>query len=151
MAAYTEKPHAYVANVDRLARKEETARALVPRPLLENCTGATAGLLAFGTSHYGTTEARDRLERDHALPLDYLRLRALPLAPEAKEWIARHEVVYVVEQNRDAQLATLLSDEAPGCASRLVSVLQYDGLPLDATTVADGVLSHRAGSAGGAR
>ncbi|MFN7987247.1 MAG: 2-oxoacid:acceptor oxidoreductase subunit alpha [Thermoanaerobaculia bacterium] len=150
-AAYSEKPHHYVANVDRLARKEETARSLVPRPVLEDRASATAGLLAFGTSHYGTAEARDRLERDHGLPLDYLRLRALPLAPEAKEWIARHEVVYVVEQNRDAQLATLLRDEAPGLASRLVSVLQYDGLPLDATTVVEGVLSHRARAAGGAR
>ena len=60
-----------------------------------------------------TTEARDRLEREHGLPLDYLRLRALPLAPEAREWIERHDVVYVVEQNRDAQLATLLRDEMP--------------------------------------
>ena len=151
MAAYTEKPGAYVANVDRLARKEETARGLVPGPVFEDRPGAKAGLLAFGTSHYGTTEGRDRLEREHGLPLDYARLRALPFSREALEWVARHEVVYVVEQNRDAQLATLLRDEAPELATRLVSVLQYDGLPLDATTVVDGVLSHRALLAGGAR
>jgi 2-oxoglutarate ferredoxin oxidoreductase subunit alpha len=150
-AAYSEKPHHYVANVDRLARKEETARGLVPKPVLEERAGSRAGLLAFGTSHYGTTEGRDRLEREHGLPLDYLRLRALPLAPGAREWMARQDVVYVVEQNRDAQLATLLRDEAPELASRLVSVLQYDGLPLDATTVVEGVLSHRARLAGGAR
>ena len=138
-------------NVDRLARKEETARGLVPGPVFEDRPGAKAGLLAFGTSHYGTTEGRDRLEREHGLPLDYARLRALPFSREALEWIARHEVVYVVEQNRDAQLATLLRDEAPGLASRLVSVLQYDGLPFDATTVVEGVLSHRARVAGGAR
>ena len=151
MAAYTEKPGAYVANVDRLARKEETARGLVPGPVFEDRPGAKAGLLAFGTSHYGTTEGRDRLEREHGLPLDYVRLRALPFAPELLAWIARHDVVYVVEQNRDAQLAALLRDEAPETAARLVSVLQYDGLPLDATTVVEGVLSHRARVAGGAR
>jgi 2-oxoglutarate ferredoxin oxidoreductase subunit alpha len=150
MAGYSEKPYDYVQNMERLARKLETARGLLPKPATESRPGATEGLLAFGTSHYGTTEGRDLLEREHGLPLDYLRLRALPLAPEAKEWIERHEVVYVVEQNRDAQLAALLRDEMPAHAARFVSVLQYDGLPLDATTVVDGVLSHR-GRTGGAR
>lgn len=149
-AAYTEKPGDYVRNVDRLSRKLEAARALLPKPRTEDRPGATAGLLAFGTSHYGATEGRDRLERDHGLALDYLRLRALPLGAETREWIERHEVVYVIEQNRDAQLAGLLRDELPRCAGRLVSVLQYDGLPLDATTVVDGVLAH-AGRVGGDR
>ena len=149
-AGYTEKAQDYVRTVERLARKLETGRGLLPRPATEERPGATAGLLAFGTSHYGTTEGRDLLEREHGLPLDYLRLRALPLGPEASAWIARHEVVYVVEQNRDAQLAALLRDELPGHATRFVSILQYDGLPLDATTVVDGVLSHR-GRTGGAR
>jgi len=150
MAGYSEKPHDYVQNVERLARKLETARGLLPKPATEGRPGAASGLLAFGTSHYGTTEGRDLLEREHGLPLDYLRLRALPLGAEAKEWIERHDVVYVVEQNRDAQLAGLLRDEMPVHAARFVSVLQYDGLPLDATTVVDGVLSHR-GRTGGAR
>jgi 2-oxoglutarate ferredoxin oxidoreductase subunit alpha len=136
--------------VERLARKLETARGMLPKPAAEDRPGATAGLLAFGTSHYGTTEGRDRLEREHGLALDYLRLRALPLATEAKAWIDRHGVVYVVEQNRDAQLAALLRDELPALADRFVPVLQYDGLPLDATTVVDGVLSHR-GRTGGDR
>lgn len=149
-AAYTEKPDDYVRNMERLARKLETGRALLPKPALEERPGATAGLLAFGTSHCGTAEGRDRLEREHGLPLDYLRLRALPASDEVRAFLERHEVVYVVEQNRDAQLAGLLRDALPGCASRLVSVLQYDGLPLDATTVVDGVLAH-ARPAGGAR
>ncbi len=149
-AAYTEKPDDYVRNVERLARKLETGRALLPKPVAEDRPGAKAGLLAFGTSHYGTAEGRDRLEREHGLPLDYLRLRALPLGDEARAWIERHETVYVVEQNRDAQLAGLLREALPSCASRFVSVLQYDGLPLDATTVVDGVLAH-ARPAGGAR
>jgi len=149
-AAYTEKPDDYVRNMERLARKLETGRALLPKPVTEERPGAKAGLLAFGTSHYGTAEGRDRLEREHGLPLDYLRLRALPLGDEARAFLERHEIVYVVEQNRDAQLAGLLRDALPSCASRLVSVLQYDGLPLDATTVVDGVLAH-ARPAGGAR
>ncbi len=149
-AAYTEKPDDYVRNVERLARKLETGRALLPKPVAEERPGAKAGLLAFGTSHYGTAEGRDRLEREHGLPLDYLRLRALPLGDEARAWIERHETVFVVEQNRDAQLAGLLREALPSCASRFVSVLQYDGLPLDATTVVDGVLAH-ARPAGGAR
>ncbi len=149
-AAYTEKPDDYVRNVERLARKLETGRALLPKPVVEERPGAKAALLAFGTSHYGTAEGRDRLEREHGLPLDYLRLRALPLGDEARDFLERHEVVYVVEQNRDAQLAGLLREALPSCASRLVSVLQYDGLPLDATTVVDGVLAH-ARPEGGAR
>ena len=143
MATYSEKPHDYVKNVDRLARKLETARGMVPKPAVEDRPGAVAGLLAFGTSHHGTVEARDRLASDLGVPLDYMRLRALPLPAEAREWISRHGVVYVVEQNRDAQLATVLKDEMPEHAARFVSVLQYDGLPLDATTVVDGVLAHR--------
>jgi len=149
-AAYTEKPDDYVRNMERLARKLETGRALLPKPVVEARPGAKAGLLAFGTSHYGATEGLDRLEREHALPLDYLRLRALPLGDEARAFLERHEVVYVVEQNRDAQLAGLLREALPSCAARLVSVLQYDGLPLDATTVVDGVLAH-ARPEGGAR
>ncbi|MHB8796948.1 MAG: 2-oxoacid:acceptor oxidoreductase subunit alpha [Thermoanaerobaculia bacterium] len=149
-AAYTEKAADYVKNMERLARKLETGRGLLPKPVSEERPGAKAGLLAFGTSHYGTAEGRDRLEREHGLPLDYLRIRALPLGDEARAWIERHETVYVVEQNRDAQLAGLLREALPSCASRFVSVLQYDGLPLDATTVVDGVLAH-ARPAGGAR
>lgn len=149
-ARYTEKPHDYVKNVERLARKLDGARELLPGPLAEDREGATKGLLAFGTSHYGTTEGRDRLERDHGLPLDYLRLRALPVSAAVKEWVDRHEVVYVVEQNRDAQLAGLLRDEMPSHAARFVPVLQYDGLPLDATTVVEGVLAHHE-KTGGAR
>ena len=116
-AAYSEKPHDYVEE-RRPAREEarDRARDASRSRQTEDRPGATAGLLAFGTSHYGTTEARDRLERDHGLPLDYLRLRALPAPAEAKEWIDSHEVVYVVEQNRDGQLAALLRDEMPELA-----------------------------------
>ena len=142
-AQYSEKAHDYVANVDRLARKLDTARTMVPKPVIEQRPGAVAGLLAYGTSHYGTAEARDRLAGTFGVPLDYCRLRALPIDPETAAWIRGHERVYVVEQNRDAQLVTILRDEFPDIAARFVPVRQYNGLPLDATTVVEGVLSDR--------
>ncbi len=141
MAGYSEKPHDYVKNVDRLARKLETARRMVPGPVIDDRPGSPLGVLAFGTSHQGAVEARDRLAAVHGVSLDYMRLRALPLAPEARAWLERHERVFVVEQNRDAQLLTILRDECPDLATRFVSVRQYDGLPLDATTVVEGVLA----------
>ena len=141
-ATYSEKPDDYVKNVDRLTRKQETARRMVPPPEVQRRPGAAAGLVTFGTSLHGTLEARDRLGAEHGLPLDLLKLRALPPAAEVGEFLAAHETVYVVEQNRDGQLAAILRDEFPGSASRLVSVLQYNGLPLDAQTVVDGVLGH---------
>ncbi|MGA7992064.1 MAG: 2-oxoacid:acceptor oxidoreductase subunit alpha [Thermoanaerobaculia bacterium] len=142
-AVYTEKAQDYVNNVDRLARKLDTARAMVPKSAIEDRPGAVAGVLAYGTSHYGTAEARDLLAGTFGVPLDYCRLRALPIGPDAAAWIRRHERVYVVEQNRDAQLVTILRDEFPDLATRFVSVRQYNGLPLDATTVVEGVLSDR--------
>lgn len=142
-AAYSEKPRDYVANVDRLRRKLETARTLVPKPDFEDAPGATTGLLAFGTSRYGTLEARDKLSRDFGIPVDYCLLRALPIGEELRAWVARHDRVLVVEQNRDGQLRTILCDEMPEHATRLGSIRQYNGHPLDATTVIDGVLDDR--------
>jgi len=139
-AVYTERPQDYVDNVDRLSRKFETARHMVPKPEFQE-RGSKHGLLAFGTSHWGTVEARDRMERDLGISLDYCRLRSLPLCDELRDWIARHDRIYVVEQNRDAQLRTILRDELPEYATRFVSVRQYNGLPLDATTVIDGVVN----------
>jgi 2-oxoglutarate ferredoxin oxidoreductase subunit alpha len=138
-AQYSEKPRDYVNNVDRLVKKFETARTMVPRPEIQDRPGATAGLLAYGTSHYGATEARDKLAATFGVSLDYCRLRSLPLHAEVVSWIRRHERIYVVEQNRDGQLVTILRDELPDLATRFVSVRQYNGLPLDATTVMDGV------------
>ena len=142
-AQYSEKATDYVNNVDRLARKFETARTLVPKPEIQDRPGAVAGVLAYGTSHYGTAEGRDKLAADFGVPLDYCRLRALPVGPETAAWIRRHERIYVVEQNRDSQLVTILRDEFPEIAARFVPIRQYNGLPLDATTVVEGVLSDR--------
>ncbi len=142
-AQYSEKATDYVNNVDRLARKFDTARTLVPKPEIQDRPGAVAGVLAYGTSHYGTAEGRDKLAAEFGVPLDYCRLRALPVGPETAAWIRRHERIYVVEQNRDSQLVTILRDEFPEIAARFVPIRQYNGLPLDATTVVEGVLSDR--------
>ncbi|HEY3349112.1 MAG TPA: 2-oxoacid:acceptor oxidoreductase subunit alpha [Thermoanaerobaculia bacterium] len=146
-AQYSEKATDYVNNVDRLARKFDTARTLVPKPEIQDRPGAFAGLLAYGTSHYGVSEGRDKLAADFGVPLDYCRLRGLPIGPETAAWIRRHERIYVVEQNRDSQLVTILRDEFPEIAARFVPIRQYNGLPLDATTVVEAVLSDREKSA----
>jgi 2-oxoglutarate ferredoxin oxidoreductase subunit alpha len=142
-AQYTEKPQDWVNNVNRIARKFDTARTMVPKPEIQDPFHAPAGILAYGTSHYGSTEARDKLAKDFGIELDYCRVRALPIHAEAADWMRRHQRIYVVEQNRDAQLVTILRDEFPELATRFVPVKQYNGLPLDATTVIEGVLGDR--------
>jgi 2-oxoglutarate/2-oxoacid ferredoxin oxidoreductase subunit alpha len=135
--------------VNRLLRKFETARTMVPKPEIQDRPAATAGLLAYGTSHYGTMEARDKLAATFGVTLDYCRLRSLPVHAEAANWMRRHDRIYVVEQNRDGQLVTILRDEFPELATRFLSVRQYNGLPLDATTVVDGVLNDAPASRAG--
>ncbi len=146
-ARYTEDGATYARNMDRLARKLETARALVPGPVADG-RGAKVGVLAYGTTHHAVVEARDQLRAEQGLPTDYLRVRAFPFAPAVREWIAAHERVYVVEQNRDGQMLELLRIEVPGLAERLVSVRHYDGLPIDARTVTDQIAAAERAAAG---
>jgi 2-oxoglutarate ferredoxin oxidoreductase subunit alpha len=139
-ARYTESSEAYPRVMDRLNRKWETARGLVPQPVVEETKGAEAAILCFGSSRWAVEEARDRLRED-GIRTSSLRVQAYPFSPEVGAFLARHERVYVVEQNRDGQMAALLRMEYPAHATRLRSVLHYDGLPLDAHTVAEGVKS----------
>ena len=109
MAQYTERPDDYVKNLDRLARKFDTARTLVPRAGRRDATpGAKVGIIAFGSSHWAVEESRDQLREEAGLETSYLRLRAYPFTPAVDEFIRRHDRVYVVEQNRDAQMLSLL-------------------------------------------
>jgi 2-oxoglutarate ferredoxin oxidoreductase subunit alpha len=133
-ARYTEAPQAYRATMDRLARKHEGARTAVPAPVVAS-GGQPRGLIAFGSTHHAVVEARDELAA-RGVPIDYLRLRALPLGPEVAEFVAAHERVYVVEQNRDGQLLAILRDELPaGLAGRLHSIRHYDGQPVAADAI----------------
>jgi 2-oxoglutarate ferredoxin oxidoreductase subunit alpha len=142
MAKYSERPDDYVANVDRLARKHETASTLVPQPVVERDPEATVGIIAYGTSHWAVEEARDQLREEAGLKTSYLRLRAYPFTPAVDDFIRTHDRVYVVEQNRDAQmLSLLLMDGEAAHAARLRSVLHYSGLPIDARSVTDDILA----------
>jgi 2-oxoglutarate/2-oxoacid ferredoxin oxidoreductase subunit alpha len=139
----TESPEAYQANMDRLGSKFETARAAVPAPVIVS-GGSALGLIAFGSTHHAVVEARDELA-EKGLPVDYLRLRALPVSPEVAEFVAAHERVYVVEQNRDGQLLGILTQELPAAlADRLRSIRHYDGQPVAAAAVTEPLLAQEA-------
>jgi 2-oxoglutarate ferredoxin oxidoreductase subunit alpha len=140
-AKYTEDPNAYVRNMDRLKRKLEGARMLVPAPEVSMTNGAGIGVIAYGSSHWAVIEARAELAAQ-GLATSYMRVRGLPLPPTVGEFVKQHDRVYVVEQNRDGQLAERIRLESPERAARIKSVLHYDGLPIDARSVVRGVLAH---------
>ncbi|HEY0309294.1 MAG TPA: 2-oxoacid:acceptor oxidoreductase subunit alpha [Acidobacteriaceae bacterium] len=141
-AQYTERPDDYVVNMERLAKKFETARSLVPRPEVVQTGKAKVGIIAFGTSDFGVRESRDQLRNEYKLETDYLRLRAFPFSREVHEFVASHERVYVVEQNRDAQMLSLLKlDLAAKEIIKLQSVRHFNGLPLDARSVTDEIVT----------
>ena len=135
---YSERPDDYENNMERLNRKFESARSFVPRPEILKGANAKIGIIAYGTSHWGIIESRDQLRSEYAIETDYLRLRAYPFTREVHEFIEQHERVYVVEQNRDAQMLSLLKlDLKPELTTRLRSIAHLDGLPLDARSVTD--------------
>jgi len=141
-AVYSERADDYINNVDRLARKFETARTFVPKPVVEMNPKASIGLIGFGTSHWAISESRDQLRDETKIETSYLRLRAYPFTGELAEFCERHDHVYVVEQNRDAQMAALMRLELkPEHIAKLRSVLHYNGLPIDARSVTDDVLA----------
>jgi 2-oxoglutarate/2-oxoacid ferredoxin oxidoreductase subunit alpha len=137
---YSERPDDYVRNMDRLLRKFETARQHVPRPEVEHIEGAEVGIIAYGTSHWAVEESRDQLARESGLRTAYLRLRAYPFTPELDEFLDRYQRIYVVEQNRDAQMLALMRlDGSAARVAKLRSVLHYSGLPIDARSVTDAI------------
>ena len=140
-ALYTEREDDYVHNMDRLAHKFESIRANVPRPVVHYNPKSEIGLVAFGTSHYAVVESRDQLKAEFGIETSYLRLKAYPFTPELLDFIRRHKRVYVVEQNRDAQMLGLMRLEYDGQdIAKLRSMRYYGGLPLDARTVTDDVV-----------
>ena len=140
-AHYSERPEDYVRVMDRLARKYETARQRVPSPLIEKNPKARVGIIAFGSSHSAVVEGRDLLRVRHQFETSYLRVRAIPFNAEITAFVASHDRIYVVEQNRDGQMKDLLRLQLPARESdKLRSVLHYDGLPLPAEKVVEQVL-----------
>jgi 2-oxoglutarate ferredoxin oxidoreductase subunit alpha len=133
-ARYTENAETYAQNMDRLARKHETARAALPAPVLDE-PGRPVGLIAFGSTDAAVAEARHLL-RGQGLEVDYLRVRALPLHGSIEDFVERHERVYVVEQNRDGQLYDLLRVFLPAeLGGKLRSIRHYDGQPIPAEAI----------------
>ena len=137
-AIYTENPDEYVEVMKRLARKFEKARALLPAPVVVRDTGEKIGFLAYGSTDCALTESLDQIRQRHGVEADYVRIRAWPFAPAIHEFVARHERVYVVEQNRDAQLASLLKlDLVAAQVGKLRNILHYNGLPIDADSITE--------------
>jgi 2-oxoglutarate ferredoxin oxidoreductase subunit alpha len=144
-AIYSERPDVYVNNVDRLAHKFETARVKVPTPVIVEAENPEVGIIAYGTSHWAVEESLDQLRREHDLDAGYCRLRAFPFSQEVHDFIDRYQRIYVVDQNRDAQMLGLLRlDLSGGQISKLRSIRHYDGLPIDARTVTNGIASQEA-------
>ena len=135
-AVYSERPDDWEANMARLMRKHETARTMVPEPVVDRVEGAQIGMIAFGSADPAVEEARDRL-KPLGVETSYLRLRALPLTSAVKEFVAAHERVYVVELNTDAQLQKVLRMELPEQAARIHSLAHSDGLPLTARWITE--------------
>jgi 2-oxoglutarate/2-oxoacid ferredoxin oxidoreductase subunit alpha len=139
---YSERPDDYVENMDRLARKFETARAHVPKPVIDRHASAKIGFIGYGTSHYAIEESRDQLREEMKVETSYFRLRAYPFTEELVAFVDAHERLYVIEQNRDAQVLQLMKlDLTPERVAKLRSVLHYNGLPIDARSISDDVLA----------
>ncbi len=142
-AQYSERPDDYENNMERLNRKFETARSFVPRPeVSQSACPEKIGIIAFGSSHWALIESRDQLRKEYKIETDYLRLRAYPFTREVHDFIRQHERVYVVEQNRDAQMLSLLKlDVEPTLVPKLRSIARLDGLPIDARSITDHLMT----------
>jgi len=135
---YSERPQDYENNMERLRRKFENVRSVAPAPVVEKMPSAEIGIIAFGTTHWALTECRDQLRDEHKLATDYLRIRAFPFSHDVADFVRSHKRVYVVEQNRDAQMFSLLRIDLDNeLVAKLRSVARLDGLPIDARSITD--------------
>jgi 2-oxoglutarate ferredoxin oxidoreductase subunit alpha len=140
-SGYSERPEDWKKNLDRLARKLETARQALPAPVIEKQRGARVGVLAYGGTHWALVEARDHL-RKQGLPTTYCRVRALPVSDAVIRFIERYDRVYVIEQNRDAQVTTLLKATLTGdLADNLIPLTHYNGTPIAAENIVRPILA----------
>jgi len=139
LGAYTENSAEYQEVVDRLLVKWASARTLVPKPEIRYSKFNTAGIITIGSGDGACIEALDRLAKQD-IGLNYCRIKAFPFGDEVGEFIEQHDVVYVVEQNRDAQLRTLLIIDIEADQTKLVSLLHYNGMPINSGFVVDKVI-----------
>ena len=140
---YTEDAGDYQLVLDRLLKKWATAKKLMPRPVIDVNAGGRVGLVSVGSCDGAIHEARDVL-RARGVVLDYMRVRAFPFGEEVEKFLAGHEVLFVIEQNRDAQLRALLTLETQVDKAKLRSLLHYSGLPISSSFIVEGVLAELA-------
>ena len=139
---YSERPDDFERNMERINRKFETARSFVPRPEIVVNGKSKIGIIAYGTSHWALIESLDQMRKEYKFEADYLRLKAYPFTREVHDFLEKHDRVYVVEQNRDAQMLSLLKlDIRPELTTRLRSISHIHGLPLDARSVTDEIMT----------
>lgn len=141
-AVYTEDSAAYKRNMDRLIRKWNTAKDMVPAPqLYQKKNKSKYGILFFGTSTYSAQEAMDILKEEDVI-VDAIRLKAFPFNQTVEDFINSHDKVFVIEQNRDAQLKSLMMIELHADPNKLISVLNYDGMPITADNILKQITSN---------
>jgi 2-oxoglutarate ferredoxin oxidoreductase subunit alpha len=140
-ALYSERADDYTKNLDRLSRKFQTAKKMMPKPEVDMTAEGGIGIVAYGTTHWAIVESRDQLKSEAGIDTSYLRLKAYPFSDELNDFIDRHDHVYVVEQNRDAQMMSLLRiDLTPQRVLKLRSIRHYAGLPIDGRSVTTALL-----------
>jgi 2-oxoglutarate ferredoxin oxidoreductase subunit alpha len=140
-AKYTEDSDMYMKNMERLARKQITAKQYVPAPILHANKNATIGILAYGSTENAIFEAQAQLEKDHGIKSEFLRVRAIPFTKEVDVFIEKYDQIFVVEMNRDGQMLQILYTEYPQYAMKFKSVAYHDGLPAAAKWVREGILA----------
>ena len=133
---YSEKSVDWEENMERLNHKFETARAIVPTPIVDKVAGADVGIIAYGSTLPAVDESRVKLAK-LGFPTSFLRLRALPINKDVHDFVASHQNTYVVELNRDGQMHQILTVEMPELAIRLISVAHMDGMPLTSRWIVD--------------
>ncbi len=138
-ATYTENPEIWEENLQRIQRKFATARELVPPPIISRADGASVGIISLGTNDPAIVEARARMSAE-GTEVDYLRLRALPFNGDVVSFIEQHDKVFVIENNLEGQLCTILRAELAEFSSKLVSLSKCDGLPLSARWITEQIV-----------
>jgi 2-oxoglutarate/2-oxoacid ferredoxin oxidoreductase subunit alpha len=140
LGTYTEDADDYIEVMERLARKIDSVADALPEPVVQRTPGAHIGLVSLGSCDAAVREAVDLLA-ERGLPIDYMRVRGFPFSHRVEVFLLEHETVFVIEQNRDGQLRSLLLLETNATKERLKSILEYGGIPLSAADVIRGVLS----------
>ena len=141
-AIYTENGAKYVENMQRLERKWDTAKLTVPAPEIF-AQGSSIGVIYYGTSHYATHEALESL-RKQGNTIDAMRIRAFPFNEQVRDFVEQHDIVYVIDQNRDAQMRSLLINELEVNPAKLVALRHYDGMPIMARFIHQFIVDHQA-------